>query len=240
MKAQEKKSDKGKLSAKPDKIPFREDDTVLLVGEGNFSFTLSLVVDHQFEPGQLTSTAIDTEEEAYAKYDDCREIVDTLKSKGVRVLFQVDATRLDKCKELNGMKFNKIYFGFPHLGLGIKDQDRNVLVNQALILRFFASAQKFLTSGRKGVVVITLKQTKPYNLWNLAGLAKNPPIELPDTPTNKDKGKSVKYKILKSTSFNLDFYPKYAHKKTKSSEKNKVNYQEIRSYHFIVNDEEVI
>ncbi|TIB92872.1 hypothetical protein E3Q19_01795 [Wallemia mellicola] len=271
MKAQEKKSDKGKLSAKPDKIPFREDDTVLLVGEvidlyeGNFSFTLSLVVDHQFEPGQLTSTAIDTEEEAYAKYDDCREIVDTLKSKGVRVLFQVDATRLDKCKELNGMKFNKIYFGFPHLGLGIKDQDRNVLVNQALILRFFASAQKFLTSGaidynfkgkvglereeeedipdneekgRKGVVVITLKQTKPYNLWNLAGLAKNPPIELPDTPTNKDKGKSVKYKILKSTSFNLDFYPKYAHKKTKSSEKNKVNYQEIRSYHFIVNDEE--
>lgn len=142
-----------------------------------------------------------------------------------------------------------------------------MLVNQALILRFFASAQKFLTSGaidynfkgkvglereededipdreergRKGVVVITLKQSKPYNLWNLAGLAKNPPIELPDTPTNKDKGKSVKYKILKSTSFNLDFYPKYAHKKTKSSEKNKVNYQEIRSYHFIVNDEEVI
>lgn len=36
MKAQEKKSDKGKLSAKPDKIPFREDDTVLLVGEGKF------------------------------------------------------------------------------------------------------------------------------------------------------------------------------------------------------------
>lgn len=40
----------------------------------------------------------------------------TLTSKGVRIIFGVDATCLDKCKELEGNKFHKIYFGFPHLG----------------------------------------------------------------------------------------------------------------------------
>ena len=77
QKVQDKKKEKTKVLAKPDKLPFREDDYVLLVGEGalhlhccshltkslgNFSFTLSLVVDHQFESGQLVSTAVDSEE----------------------------------------------------------------------------------------------------------------------------------------------------------------------------------
>ncbi|TIB14158.1 hypothetical protein E3P92_02044 [Wallemia ichthyophaga] len=259
-KALEKKKEKVKVSTKPVKLPFRGDDYVLLVGEGNFSFTLSLVVDHQFECGQLVSTTVDTQEEAYKKYDDCEEIVKTLTSKGVRIIFGVDATCLDKCKELEGNKFHKIYFGFPHLGLGIKDQDRNVIANQTLILRFFASASEYLTSGdvdynfkkkkgeesedegedktREGVVMITLKESKPYNLWNVTGLAKNPPIELPELPGQPStaKGKKEKkgcaYKVLRSSPFNWEFYPTYSHRKTSASMKNVVNSSQSRIYEF--------
>lgn len=44
----------------------------------------------------------------------------TLRGKGVRLIFGVDATCLHKCKELKGNKFNKIYFGFPHLGKALE------------------------------------------------------------------------------------------------------------------------
>lgn len=146
-------------------------------------------------------------------------------------------------------------------GLGIKDQDRNVIANQTLILRFFASASEYLTSGdvdynfkkkkgeesedegedktREGVVMITLKESKPYNLWNVTGLAKNPPIELPELPGQPStaKGKKEKkgcaYKVLRSSPFNWEFYPTYSHRKTSASMKNVVNSSQSRIYEFV-------
>ncbi|KAF9270839.1 hypothetical protein L218DRAFT_952906 [Marasmius fiardii PR-910] len=102
-------------------VPFRPTDTILLVGEGNFSFTRALVscqcqsssspsspsssktqdqrpaltVLAQLPPNNVTATAYDTEEECYAKYPDAREIVEELQLKGVEVVFGVDATKLE-------------------------------------------------------------------------------------------------------------------------------------------------
>ena len=56
--------------------PFLPDDTILLVGEGNFSFTLSLLSEpHNHSPSQILATSYDTEDEVYSKYPDAREIV---------------------------------------------------------------------------------------------------------------------------------------------------------------------
>lgn len=82
-------------------------------------------------------------------------------------------------------------------------------------------------------MLIALKESKPYNLWNVAGLAKNPPIELPSTPTNKNKMNGCVYKVLKSSPFNLEFYPSYSHRKTSSSMKNQVKNSQSRVYEFI-------
>ncbi|KAK1229790.1 hypothetical protein PQX77_007138 [Marasmius sp. AFHP31] len=161
-------------------IPFRPTDTILLIGEGNFSFARALVscqatssttpsspstskeadehpslaVLAQLPPNNITATAYDSEDDCYAKYPDAREIVLELRSKGVEVVFGVDAGKLEalaknkgkgKGKELK--KWDKVVWNFPHAGKGITDQDRNILSNQLLILSFLRSAAKILKDG---------------------------------------------------------------------------------------------
>ncbi|KIL71388.1 hypothetical protein M378DRAFT_215973 [Amanita muscaria Koide BX008] len=166
-----KKKDNGKSSANStyasprttqQTMPFRPTDKVLLVGEGNFSFTLALVRLYQNEaaggsgctsrsvfmpPANITATAYDSDEGCYAKYPGAKEIVDEVRKSGVQVFFNVDATRLDKANPLKGKRFDKVIWNFPHAGKGITDQDRNILSNQLLVLAFLRSVVGVLAKG---------------------------------------------------------------------------------------------
>ncbi|KAG5643540.1 hypothetical protein DXG03_000681 [Asterophora parasitica] len=133
-------------------VPFRATDKILLVGEGNFSFARALVVDPppglaDLPPLNVTATAYDAEEECYAKYADAREVVEDLRTRGIQVLFGVDATRLEKTSSLKGRTWDRVVWNFPHAGKGINDQDRNILSNQVLILGFLRSVSKILALG---------------------------------------------------------------------------------------------
>ncbi|WVW86352.1 hypothetical protein I302_108396 [Kwoniella bestiolae CBS 10118] len=130
-------------------IPFQKDDSILLLGEGNFSFSLSLLYPpHNFHGSQILATAYDTEEVTYKKYPDASDIVKELREKNVRVEFGVDATGLDKVKCLGkGRRWSRVVFNFPHVGAGITDQDRNILTNQHMLLKFFKSVEPLLTGG---------------------------------------------------------------------------------------------
>lgn len=113
---------KGKDKANPPAVvPFRATDKILLVGEGNFSFTRALIVDppaalQYLPPSNVTATAYDTEEECLLKYPEAREILQVLREKNVEVLFGVDATKLERHPALKSRKYNKIVFNFPHAG----------------------------------------------------------------------------------------------------------------------------
>lgn len=96
-------------------IPFQPTDKILLVGEGNFSFTRALVVHpppgsglEYLPPGNLTATAYDSEEECYEKYPEAEDIVRGLRDRSIEVLFSVDATRLEKTPGLKGRKWDRI------------------------------------------------------------------------------------------------------------------------------------
>eukprot|EP00842_Homolaphlyctis_polyrhiza_P001934 jgi/Hompol1/2741/HPOL_000630-RA len=181
---------------------FEADDTVLLVGEGNFSFASSLM---DATSGQITlvATAFDTEQTLLEKYPDSKEHLQSLEDWEVQVLFGVDATALDRTKSLRRKRFTKIIFNFPHVGLGIKDQDRNVQKNQQLIALFLESAKPLLASRRRmndtkdGLIFITLKTGPPYDLWNVKGLAK-----------------ACDLVCIKSFAFDPDQFPRYSHRRT--------------------------
>ncbi|WWC72191.1 uncharacterized protein I206_106151 [Kwoniella pini CBS 10737] len=130
-------------------IPFDKTDSILLIGEGNFSFTLSLLnFPHNLNGKQIFSTCFDNKEICFKKYPDSEEIIKDLIKKGVKVEFGIDATCLEKFKVLGkGKKFSKVIFNFPHVGAGITDQDRNILTNQHMLLKFFRSVEGFLTDG---------------------------------------------------------------------------------------------
>lgn len=113
---------KGKGKATPQHIiPFSTTDRILLVGEGNFSFTRALVVDPpsflEFLPSEnITATAYDSRGDCFQKYPDAQHIVEQLTSKGVTVIFGVDATKLEKCPALKNRRYDKIMWNFPHAG----------------------------------------------------------------------------------------------------------------------------
>lgn len=111
-----RKSGKSNL---PPTIPFTPTDTILLIGEGNFSFARALLVDapaglEHLPPAAVTATSYDSEEDCYAKYPDAKEIVETVRRRGAQVLFNVDATRLHKYPAFKGRRWDRIVWNFPH------------------------------------------------------------------------------------------------------------------------------
>lgn len=100
--------------------PFKSTDSVLLIGEGNFSFARALIQSPALElgllPNNITATAYDSEQECYEKYPEAKLIVLNLRSSGMEILFSVDGTCLEKISSLKGRRWDRVVWNFPHAG----------------------------------------------------------------------------------------------------------------------------
>jgi 25S rRNA (uracil2634-N3)-methyltransferase len=99
-------------------IPFDRDDSILLVGEANFSFALSLVLEHGHPAHQILATTFDSEAVCLTKYPDAEGNIARLRAKGVKVVCGIDAGALEKHKKVVGKKerWSRVIFNFPHVG----------------------------------------------------------------------------------------------------------------------------
>ncbi len=100
-------------------IPFTKDDTILLIGEANFSFSLSLIQPpHNHPAHQILATSFDSREICLEKYPDAEKILERLKRAGVKVGFGVDATDLKRSWRIvgKGRRWSRVIFNFPHVG----------------------------------------------------------------------------------------------------------------------------
>ncbi|SAL94991.1 hypothetical protein [Absidia glauca] len=133
-------------------VKFHDYDRVLLIGEGNFSYAAALVNQYYLSGAErLTATCFDSEQVLYDKYgDEAKDNVDLVRTMGGTVLFEVDGTKLDKLKTVNKHTYSKIIFNFPHAGKGIKDEQRNIESNQALLTDFFKAATPLLSTVDEG------------------------------------------------------------------------------------------
>lgn len=113
---------KGKAKQTPRRptTPFQSTDSILLIGEGNFSFARALIQSPALElglqPNSITATAYDSEQECYEKYPEAKLIVSNLKSSGMEILFSVDGTCLEKNSSLKGRRWDRVVWNFPHAG----------------------------------------------------------------------------------------------------------------------------
>ncbi|CEP19812.1 hypothetical protein [Parasitella parasitica] len=193
-------------------------DKILLIGEGNFSFARSLCENYLDEGAEnLTATCFDSEKVLYEKYgDEAKDNIGIVHEYGGTVLFEVDGT--DMPKDIKKNKYTKVVFNFPHAGLGIKDQDRNIIANQKLLNGFFDAAEPLLaTAGRDeipanktdnrqieqvhspdGEIHVTMKTCTPYNLWGIKSLV---------------KAKGV-LAVRGTAPFHTDDFPGYEHRRT--------------------------
>lgn len=101
-------------------IPFGLYDKILLVGEGDFSFTRSLVIEHGC--ASVTATSYDSEEDVRTKYPgfEAAHAELTALTPPVPFMHAIDATKLGRYKKLRvDAPWDTIAFMFPHTGVSV-------------------------------------------------------------------------------------------------------------------------
>jgi len=155
---------------------FSADSKVLFVGEGNFSFSASVVENFVLQhPRYLGKTAQNTEENVACSKKlktDCSELftvscyedekcgseikqknLDILQSYGCNIHFNLDATMLHKDPRTMEVKFSDIIFMFPHVGGKMRIEK-----NRALLLAFLCSCREVLESEGKVTIALARGQ----------------------------------------------------------------------------------
>lgn len=126
---------------------------VLLVGEGNLSFSRSLMSMPQTGMVHITATIF---EKKHNLSDETIKNAQTIIRSGGKVLYDIDATRLDK--SFRPRKFDTIVFQFPNVGSRVSKHGHTS--NHVMIRRFLRSAASYLDSD--GKVLITAVDTPHY------------------------------------------------------------------------------
>lgn len=128
----------------------------------------------------------------------------------IKVLYEVDAAKLERQKYFKNKKWDRVIFNFPHVGGKSTDVNRQVRYNQELLVAFFKSAMPLLSAGgagrdaTTGSIVVTLFEGSPYTLWNIRDLARH-------------SGLAVETSFV----FQASAYPGYRHARTLGNLKSK-------------------
>jgi 25S rRNA (uracil2634-N3)-methyltransferase len=210
-------------------IPFGLYDRILLVGEGDFSFTHSLCMHHGC--ATVTATSYDAEAEVREKYPTFSQISTDLAelTPPVPIHHSIDATKLSTYRQLraeaddgDGEGWDVVAFMFPHTGGLSTDVNRQVRANQALLVEFFKSCLETTDAQKKAKKAREKRDNK-----SKSSSEKPPFLKMggrvivtifegePYTLWNvRDLARHVGLKVVESFKFDWEQYPGYSHVRT--------------------------
>nr|XP_043621498.1 heavy metal-associated isoprenylated plant protein 41-like [Erigeron canadensis] len=173
---------------------YSSDHRILLVGEGDFSFSLSLALAFG-DVSNIVATSFDSYDAVIKKYKGAKTNMEILRSLGAQLLHEVDALQMNLHKDLQKQKFDRIIFNFPHAGfLGLEDDQQVIMIHRILVCGFLKNASEMLHP--KGEIHVTHKTSDPFHLWNIEELATQNSLTL-----------------LERVNFRLKDYPGYHNKR---------------------------
>ncbi|XP_047983853.1 heavy metal-associated isoprenylated plant protein 41-like isoform X2 [Salvia hispanica] len=170
-------------------------DDILLVGEGDFSFSLSLGLAF-CNSSKIVATSLDTHEELLQKYKNAMQNVVFLGILGAFVLHGVDATRMRNHPQLQFKKFDYIVYNFPHAGFCLREDNPDMLKD--LVRGFLLNASCMLQFD--GEIHIRHKSNATFDRWKI-----------------EDLGSECSLVCIAQDEFRIEEFPGYNNKRGSSS-----------------------
>ncbi|KAL6999081.1 25S rRNA (uracil2634-N3)-methyltransferase [Sarracenia purpurea var. burkii] len=142
---------------------------ILLVGEGDFSFSASLAVAFG-SAHNMIATSLNSEGFLSSNYKSAMSNIQILRSRGAKVMHDVDATQMANSFLFQGMTFDRIVFNFPHAGFFRESRRSQLRRHRNLARLFMVNAKKMIDAGI-GEIHISHKSNGFFRDWNLEQLA---------------------------------------------------------------------
>ena len=176
----------------------------LFVGEGGFSYTCALLNKHSDKPLAQAITATDYKaqelyhilsEDGFDRSKPLSERIENLRNRGVRVEFNVDASKIDE--HFKGQKFARIHWNCPYrVKVGDRDGEGSVIRFRKVVPAFFQAANKLQSVGNRVHISLTKDPVHGAKQWDN-------PIVLAAILGN--------YRLIRKRIFNDVRYPGYIH-----------------------------
>ncbi|XP_021745055.1 heavy metal-associated isoprenylated plant protein 41-like [Chenopodium quinoa] len=142
---------------------------ILLLGEGDFSFALSLALSFA-SATNILATSLDSYDSLIKKYKRAKSNLDSLEKLGASLIHGVDATKMKLHTDLKMRKFDRIVFNFPRAGFHGTEQSLHLInKHKRLVDGFLNNASHMLRSN--GEIHVNHKTSGPFCLWNIEKLA---------------------------------------------------------------------
>ncbi|KAA3486950.1 methyltransferase small domain protein [Gossypium australe] len=163
---------------------------MLLVGEGDFSFSASLARAFG-SAANMIATSLDSRGFLFRNYKKAIANIHELRVRGCIVLHGIDATEIANHCYLGAFKFDRIIFNFPHAGFCSDEPGESQKRRHQLLISLFLKNAREMIEER-GEIHVTHKSNGFFRDWNLQGLAA-----------------AVGLRLIQEVPFNFTDYPGY-------------------------------
>ncbi|XP_057765400.1 uncharacterized protein At4g26485-like [Salvia miltiorrhiza] len=138
---------------------------ILLVGEGDFSFSTCLASAFGWA-SNMVATSFDSQAFLVKNYRNALSNLVELRMRKCRVMLEIDATKMATHQLLSGMKFDRIVFNFPFAGFfkGLP-REAQIRLHRRLVSGFLENTKEMLSEN--GEIHITHKSNGFHGEWKL-------------------------------------------------------------------------
>ncbi|KAK4485969.1 hypothetical protein RD792_008623 [Penstemon davidsonii] len=139
---------------------------ILLVGEGDFSFSASLAKAFGCRASNLIATSFNSQDFLMENYQSAMSNIFELSIRKSRIMYEIDATTMATHPSLRNIKFDRIIFNFPFAGF-FKEMSRKTQIwfHRQLVSMFLENAKEMISED--GEIHISHKTNGFHREWKL-------------------------------------------------------------------------